>query len=170
MASRTMLFFAFLILLMFSSVGFSQDLDAFFKGMESGKIPQCMQKILPCQPFIKLPENPSAMCCLPLKEMLVGDVQCLCSFFNDVDMLKALNVTQSQALKLPKACGAADVDISACGPPPTGSTDAPPPPPAKTADDSKANGSRRNNNPSKGIGYGFAAASSFVALLLSPLL
>ncbi|XP_038895529.1 non-specific lipid transfer protein GPI-anchored 8-like [Benincasa hispida] len=176
MASRR--FFAFLLLI--SSrifFGFSQHLGNFFKGMDSDLIPPCMQKILPCQPFIKLPENPLPVCCLPLKEMLAGDLPCLCSFFNNAEMLKSLNVTQSQALKLPKACGAADVDISACnhhaGPPSTGSTDAPPSPPApKTSDGSspsKPDSSSRSNNPTYGIDYGFAAASSFVALLLSAL-
>lgn len=115
MAARTILFFAVLTLLIVSSVGFSEELDGFFKGMdEATKIPQCMQKILPCQPFFKLPEIPSSICCLPLKEMLVGDLQCFCSFFNDSEMLKVLNATQSQVLNLPKACGADDADISAC--------------------------------------------------------
>lgn len=109
-------FFALFLLLIFSRIflGFSYDLDDFFKGIASDLIPPCMQKILPCQPFIKLPGNPSPMCCFPLKEMLAGDLPCLCSFFNNMDLLKALNVTQSQALQLPKACGAADADISAC--------------------------------------------------------
>lgn len=115
-------FSAFLIGLLISShifVGYSEGLDAVdFKAMDGiigldSPIPPCVEKILPCQEFIKLPVNPSPTCCLPLMELLADDLQCLCSFFNNAEMLKVLNVTQSEALKLPKACGA-DVDISTC--------------------------------------------------------
>jgi hypothetical protein len=73
----------------------------------------CLKKLIPCQPYLHAPEKAPVSCCLPLKQMVSNDTKCLCGVFNDADMLNKLNLTQHDALKLPKACGA-NADISIC--------------------------------------------------------
>ncbi|KAF8052594.1 hypothetical protein N665_1540s0016 [Sinapis alba] len=74
----------------------------------------CIQKLMPCQPYLhSATPPPPASCCMPLKEIVETDVTCLCSVFNNVDMLKSLNLTKENALVLPKACGA-NADVSQC--------------------------------------------------------
>lgn len=123
MASISKRFFSFLFVIIFSLlgfVGFSQGRklsglsDQEGTGGGSGASMQCVQKLIPCQPFLKAPEKAPAACCLPLKQMVSDDTKCLCSVFNNPGMLSNLNITQDDALKLPKACGA-NADISICG-------------------------------------------------------
>ncbi|KAI8013898.1 Uncharacterized protein LOK49_LG05G01989 [Camellia lanceoleosa] len=73
----------------------------------------CIQKLLPCQPYLQKPLSPPDTCCEPLKEMISGDSACLCGIFDNADLLKKFNITQDVALKLPKACGA-NADVSVC--------------------------------------------------------
>nr|ADV19014.1 protease inhibitor/seed storage/lipid transfer protein family protein [Brassica rapa subsp. pekinensis] len=82
----------------------------------------CIQKLMPCQPFLHsvIPPPPPS-CCLPMKAIVANDATCLCSVFNNVDMLKSLNLTKDNALDLPKACGA-NPDISLCKASPAGGT------------------------------------------------
>ncbi|CAF2114784.1 hypothetical protein YC2023_103731 [Brassica napus] len=74
----------------------------------------CIQKLKSCQPYLHsvIPPLP-ASCCLSMKEMVANDAPCLCSVFNNVDMLKSLNLTKDNALDIPKACDA-NPDISLC--------------------------------------------------------
>ncbi|CAN6980089.1 unnamed protein product [Brassica rapa subsp. trilocularis] len=74
----------------------------------------CIQKLKSCQPYLHsvIPPLP-ASCCLSMKEMVANDAPCLCSVFNNVDMLKSLNLTRDNALDIPKACDA-EPDISLC--------------------------------------------------------
>ena len=72
----------------------------------------CMQKLMPCQPFMHSP-SPPATCCAPLKEMITQESQCLCKAFNNPELLKSVNLTVDEALALPKACGI-DADVSVC--------------------------------------------------------
>ncbi|KAL2344132.1 hypothetical protein Fmac_005417 [Flemingia macrophylla] len=51
---------------------------------------QCMQRLLPCQPYVKNPVNPSEACCGPLKD-----------------------ISQDDILRLPQACGI-EVDLAKC--------------------------------------------------------
>ncbi|KAJ4889447.1 Bifunctional inhibitor/lipid-transfer protein/seed storage 2S albumin superfamily protein [Raphanus sativus] len=85
----------------------------------------CIQKLMPCQPFLHsvIPPPPPS-CCLPMREIVANDATCLCSVFNNVDMLKSLNLTKDNALDLPKACGA-NPDISLCKASPVGGTTTP---------------------------------------------
>lgn len=74
----------------------------------------CIQKLMPCQPYLhSVTPPPPASCCMPLREIVENDVTCLCSVFNNVDMLKSLNLTKENALVLPNACGA-KADVSQC--------------------------------------------------------
>ncbi|XP_057767507.1 non-specific lipid transfer protein GPI-anchored 3-like [Salvia miltiorrhiza] len=75
----------------------------------------CIQKLMPCQAYLKgsAPPSPASACCVPLKEMAAGDTHCLCAVFNNKAFLKTLNVTQEDALNLAKTCGAT-ADISIC--------------------------------------------------------
>ncbi|KAF6136513.1 hypothetical protein GIB67_035072 [Kingdonia uniflora] len=81
-------------------------------GQVQGALP-CMQKLLPCQPYLSKPESAPPACCLPLKEMIVNEPACLCKIFNNPPLLKTLKINQEDALKLPKACGA-NADVSVC--------------------------------------------------------
>lgn len=74
----------------------------------------CMQRLLPCQPYIHaVNPHPPPSCCAPMKEIVETDAPCLCNVFNNPEMLKALNLTKENALNLPKACGA-NPDVSLC--------------------------------------------------------
>ncbi|KAG6675926.1 hypothetical protein I3842_15G129200 [Carya illinoinensis] len=132
------------LFLLFSSwvfVGYSQSmgLNTFVQGGSSGSAASmpCVQKLLPCKEYLKPPVSmpPTVSCCVPLKEMLTDDVNCLCRVFDNPEILKSFNVTQDDALKLPKACGAnADVSLCKKGASPPASSATPPP----SSDDSKS--------------------------------
>ncbi|GAV69534.1 LTP_2 domain-containing protein [Cephalotus follicularis] len=81
-------------------------------GAGAGSSMPCIQKLLPCQPYLHSP-SPPALCCLPLKEIVTNDSKCLCDIFNNPEILKSFNITQDDALKVPKACGV-KVDLSEC--------------------------------------------------------
>ncbi|PON44681.1 Bifunctional inhibitor/plant lipid transfer protein/seed storage helical domain containing protein [Parasponia andersonii] len=53
--------------------------------------------------------------------MVSDDSNCFCDIFNNADMLKNPNITQDDALRLPKACGA-NADVSVCEKDPTAPT------------------------------------------------
>ncbi|XP_021292417.1 non-specific lipid-transfer protein-like protein At2g13820 [Herrania umbratica] len=104
----------------------------------------CLQKLIPCQPFMHSP-SPPATCCSPLKDIIDHDSQCLCKVFNNPEILKGFNLTLDEAMKLPKACGI-DVDVSVCkkATAPSASTTNPSPPansgssPGSSSDSSKS--------------------------------
>ncbi|PQQ15467.1 lipid transfer-like protein VAS [Prunus yedoensis var. nudiflora] len=89
--------------------------------------------------------------------------QCLCSLFNNPGMLSNLNITQDDALKLPKACGA-NADISICEKDASSST-----PPAATPASNNSSSSSSSKSaayaPSHFGGSGFAAF--FMALIIT---
>lgn len=99
----------FLILLVISSLAAVGNSQAIGGG---GSLP-CIQKLMPCQPYLKGSPPPPPPCCVPLKQMVAGDTKCLCAVFKNEAILKGLNVTQKEALHLVKTCGAND-DISVC--------------------------------------------------------
>ncbi|EOY21385.1 hypothetical protein QUC31_007294 [Theobroma cacao] len=104
----------------------------------------CLQKLIPCQPFMHSP-SPPATCCSPLTDVFTHDSQCLCKVFNNPEILKGFNLTLDEAMKLPKACGI-DVDVSVCkkATAPSASTTNPSPPsnsgssPGSPSDSSKS--------------------------------
>ncbi|KAF5734037.1 protein YLS3 [Tripterygium wilfordii] len=151
----------FLALSMFFSMGahlcygdFSQTLgeamnQAYLVQDSNGSPPSdsfpCIKKLMPCEPYLGKPTTPPASCCVPMKEMVKDEKQCLCDVFNNAAFLKSLNITQEIALQLPKACGA-PVDISVCkkegSSPPSGSPEVPTPPaPPKSSDNSSSSSS-----------------------------
>ncbi|KAL1563618.1 non-specific lipid transfer protein GPI-anchored 3-like [Salvia divinorum] len=73
----------------------------------------CIQKLLPCEAYLKGLASPPASCCVPLKEMGNNDFHCLCDVFNNQPLLESLNVTQADALNLAQTC-AANTDTSLC--------------------------------------------------------
>ncbi|KAL3617541.1 hypothetical protein CASFOL_037862 [Castilleja foliolosa] len=75
----------------------------------------CVQKLLPCQPYLKGSPSPPATCCVPLNQILTTDLHCLCTVFSDPALLKSLNVTQHDAINLANSCGA-HADSSLCKP------------------------------------------------------
>lgn len=93
----------------------SVDLDQILPGLGQNAIAnaQCMHQLLPCQPFLKAPNDPPPTCCDPLKEMVTNSSDCLCQFINNPTMILSLEVSKDDIMKLPKACGI-KVDISKC--------------------------------------------------------
>uniref|UniRef100_A0A6N2LQ38 Bifunctional inhibitor/plant lipid transfer protein/seed storage helical domain-containing protein n=1 Tax=Salix viminalis TaxID=40686 RepID=A0A6N2LQ38_SALVM len=141
-----------------------------FSGVEAIEM-ACMQNLLPCKPYLQGTEHPPPVCCLPLKNMVAQQTQCLCSVLTNPDLLKDFNVTVDGALKLAKTCGAS-VDMSVCknatspsGSPATSSTPATPnattPSGSNTAPKSAANDGITHFG-----GSGFVAAI-FLGLIFS---
>ncbi|XP_054785760.1 non-specific lipid transfer protein GPI-anchored 9-like [Prosopis cineraria] len=89
---------------------------------------QCVEKLGPCEPYLKSPGaksgTPPETCCQPLKDMIAKDLECLCNVFNSPEMLQSINATRDDALKLPKACGLDD-DASKCNKDASSSTSSP---------------------------------------------
>nr|XP_027122962.1 lipid transfer-like protein VAS isoform X2 [Coffea arabica] len=143
--SKVLLCSFFLVISSLFCVGFAQKTA----GASGAQLP-CVQKLLPCQPYLKDPSNPPASCCIPMKELVANDKQCLCQVFTNPVLLKSLNITQQDAMQLSKACNA-NADPSDCK---TGS--------------SKTNSTA--SGPSKNAAVGVGAplgASAVTALLLS---
>ncbi|XP_022849803.1 lipid transfer-like protein VAS [Olea europaea var. sylvestris] len=103
MASKSFCFF-FLVLYSWVFVGFSQG---------GGSNLPCMQKLLPCQPYLKSSSTPPPACCVPLKQIIADDSKCLCAVFNNPGIMKGLNATQEDALNMAKHCGS-NADASGC--------------------------------------------------------
>ncbi|KAL3818602.1 hypothetical protein ACJIZ3_004507 [Penstemon smallii] len=138
--SKTFCLF-FLVIYSLAFVGFSQG-----DGNNGPNSMPCVEKLLPCQPYLK--GSTSALppsCCVPLKEIVVNDSECLCAVFNNPVIMKSLNVTQEDALNLAKSCGAnADTSIckAAAGSPPTPTT---PPSPSNTSNAAAAADSQKKS-------------------------
>ncbi|XP_073147790.1 non-specific lipid transfer protein GPI-anchored 9-like isoform X3 [Henckelia pumila] len=109
-----------------------------FSDQEGGGDPLgCIQKLLPCQPYLKSQVTPPPSCCVPMKQVVAEESQCLCAVFNNRDILISLNVTQQDGINLAKSCEAI-VDQSNC------KKDAPSPvssPKASPAPSTSSNGS-----------------------------
>ncbi|MED6167480.1 hypothetical protein PIB30_002961 [Stylosanthes scabra] len=114
MASKALTLF-----LIFSSIiyqGYSQSLDELLGSLGNNgalKEAQCMQKLVPCNKYLKDSSNVADECCAPMKELASSDQQCLCAFFNNQDMLNSMKVSKEDAMKLPNACSV-HVDIATC--------------------------------------------------------
>lgn len=75
----------------------------------------CMETLQPCQKFLaeESTAEPSPECCAPMKEVITKEKDCLCSLFQNAALLHSVNITQDNALRLAKKCGA-DADPSLC--------------------------------------------------------
>lgn len=107
--------FSLCFFLIFSSwvyVGFSQKTRGDAGNGGPGPQMECVQKLLPCEPYLHS-SSPPPTCCLPLKEMVVNETQCLCGVITNPEILKSLNVTKDDAITLAKNCGA-NPDLSLC--------------------------------------------------------
>ncbi|XP_057446904.1 non-specific lipid transfer protein GPI-anchored 3-like isoform X2 [Lotus japonicus] len=120
MASKALLSFLLIIssvhLCLSQSNSGGVNLEQLLPGLGQAAVVQdakCMQKLLPCQPFLKSPNNPPPSCCVPLNEMATNEVDCLCSVMNNPQLLLSINVSKEDAMKLPGACDI-EVDISKC--------------------------------------------------------
>ncbi|KAK4414181.1 hypothetical protein Salat_2831000 [Sesamum alatum] len=85
---------------------------------------QCIQKLMPCQAFLKGSPAPAESCCVPLKEIMAADGQCLCAVLEDETILKSMNVSKADFLGLAKSCGA-NSDTSICKPAAAAPTESP---------------------------------------------
>lgn len=96
--------------------GWSQAIGGFLQGVKDGhdaateqvantkdSLP-CMKSLIPCQLFLHS-STPPPVCCMPLQDVVEHDPQCLCTVFKNNELLKTFNLTQEDALALPKACG-----------------------------------------------------------------
>lgn len=91
-------------------VGFSQQEPSGIAELEF----DCMESFMPCQSYLQPSSSPPpSSCCTPMKKMVESNQKCFCAVFDNVPLLKTLNVTQEDALKLPKACEA-ETDLTVC--------------------------------------------------------
>ncbi|KAI4302547.1 hypothetical protein MLD38_038276 [Melastoma candidum] len=81
-------------------------------GSSGGDSLHCVQQLMPCKPYLK-GSNPPATCCIPLKQAVANEPQCLCRVFQNQDLMKSFNVTLDDALALAASCGA-HADMSVC--------------------------------------------------------
>ncbi|KAL7114587.1 hypothetical protein ACP275_04G129900 [Erythranthe tilingii] len=98
------IFLCFALICSWASVGYSQ--------VAAGSL-DCVQKLMPCQPYLKGSSPPPPGCCLPLRDIIAKDSKCLCAVFTNSALLKSLNITQNDGLNLAKSCGA-NADTSLC--------------------------------------------------------
>ncbi|CAK7349557.1 unnamed protein product [Dovyalis caffra] len=123
----------------------------------------CLQNLLPCRPYLQGTIPPPSVCCLPLKDMVEHQSQCLCSVLTNPDLMKSFNVTRDGALNLAKTCGA-PVDMSVCknGTAPSGSPAAPSPP---TPDATIPSGSNTTSKSAANYGMTHFGGSGLVAAI-----
>ncbi|CAN6584809.1 hypothetical protein C1H46_023673 [Malus baccata] len=153
--SKHLLLFLFLCPFELFGVSHGQKLTALpdkegAAGSGSDSFMQCVQKLIPCQAYLMAPEKARSTCCSPLKKLVSDDTKCLCTLFNNDDMLSNFNITQGDALKLSKACDA-NADISVC---------------KKDAASPASTTSPSNNSSSSGNSPGSSKSAAYV---LSPL-
>ncbi|ESQ27830.1 hypothetical protein EUTSA_v10019793mg [Eutrema salsugineum] len=74
---------------------------------------RCVQKLMPCRPYIHSEIPPPPWCCDPMKEIAEKDTTCLCAVFNHPGMLSYINLSKENALSLLESCGA-NHDVSIC--------------------------------------------------------
>ncbi|URE37940.1 hypothetical protein MUK42_06764 [Musa troglodytarum] len=77
-------------------------------------VPVCLSDLMPCVSFLHSSEQPTVVCCVPLKFALADDVDCLCDIFYSRDLLQTFNVTQQAVRDLPPRCGLRPVDLGKC--------------------------------------------------------
>ncbi|XP_011084068.1 lipid transfer-like protein VAS [Sesamum indicum] len=147
MAISRLSFSFFLLICSWAFVGYCEGADA-------AETMQCIQKLMPCQAFLKGSSSPATSCCVPLKEIMADDGQCLCAVFEDETILKSLNVTQDDFLGLAKSCGA-NADTSICH---KGAATPSIPPSAPS-----------NSNNSASASTGISNAGGYVSLAAAPL-
>ncbi|KAL2901882.1 Protein YLS3 [Bienertia sinuspersici] len=70
----------------------------------SGEAPSCASKLTACVNYLNATTTPPSTCCNPLKEAVTNERPCLCSIYNNPDLVKAFNINITQALNLPKLC------------------------------------------------------------------
>ncbi|QCD92318.1 hypothetical protein DEO72_LG5g380 [Vigna unguiculata] len=99
-------------------VGLCQtSLDQLLPGLGQGSFlqdAQCIQKLVPCQTYLKSQTNPPPeTCCAPLKELHDNKSPCICNILNKPSLLQSVGVSKDDLLKLPQACSI-DTDFSSC--------------------------------------------------------
>ncbi|KAM7268739.1 hypothetical protein ACFE04_010905 [Oxalis oulophora] len=132
----------------------------------------CMNKVAPCQSFLHATTTPPPTCCDPLLKMLENDTKCLCQIFDNPQTMKQLNITKEDALNLPKACGAKDVDISVCENVSSASNSTTTPAGASNGtttggSNSTTEGSNSTDSTAGATSLSYLGASGFIALFIS---
>lgn len=92
---------------------------AIFSIQVSGQSDNCQQVIVglaPCLDYIQgNATKPSSGCCTELSTILKNQPQCLCQVLNGgAASSLGINVNQTQALALPKACNVQTPSVSLC--------------------------------------------------------
>ncbi|XP_006352768.1 non-specific lipid-transfer protein-like protein At5g64080 isoform X2 [Solanum tuberosum] len=92
---------------------------AIFSIQVSGQSDNCQQVIVglaPCLDYIQgNATKPSSGCCTQLATILKNEPQCLCQMINGgASSSLGINVNQTQAMALPKACNVQTPSVSLC--------------------------------------------------------
>ncbi|XP_073276837.1 non-specific lipid transfer protein GPI-anchored 15-like [Primulina huaijiensis] len=117
----------------------------------------------PCLNFISgNSSTPSVSCCSQLRNVVGSQPQCLCQVLNGGESNMGLNINQTQALALPKACSVQTPPVSKCNAAsPSDSPSTPNSPSQKTPSDG---GSKVVPSPGPGDGSSSAASPNQLAL------
>lgn len=82
-------------------------------GGEAQETQDCANQLMPCLNYINTTTEPPANCCIPLKQTVEKERDCLCNLYKNPSLFEALHINISQATELPKRCGVSN-DLSAC--------------------------------------------------------
>ncbi|KAF5202664.1 Bifunctional inhibitor/lipid-transfer protein/seed storage 2S albumin superfamily protein [Thalictrum thalictroides] len=108
-------------------------------GETRAQIPDCASNLVGCASYLNSTKPPES-CCKPLRETVATQRECLCSLYNDPNLLQSLRINITQALALTRTCGAS-ADTSLCnntGTAPAPTTPLTPPPGVAGRDDNSA--------------------------------
>ncbi|KMT12576.1 hypothetical protein BVRB_5g098200 [Beta vulgaris subsp. vulgaris] len=70
----------------------------------SSEPPSCASKLTACLDYMNATTTPPSSCCDPLREAVTNERTCLCSIYNNTDLIQAFRINITQALNLPKIC------------------------------------------------------------------
>ncbi|XP_073135180.1 non-specific lipid transfer protein GPI-anchored 5-like [Henckelia pumila] len=116
----------------------------------------------PCLNFISgNSSTPSVSCCSKLRNVVGSQPQCLCQVLNGGGSNMGLNINQTQALALPKACNVQTPSVTKCNDASPSNSPSPPNSPSKTP---SGGGAGSKVVPSPGDGSSNAASPNQLAL------
>ncbi|XP_042456961.1 non-specific lipid transfer protein GPI-anchored 7-like isoform X1 [Zingiber officinale] len=89
----------------------------------------CAAELVPCREYLNLTTGtPSDSCCIPMRNAVENELDCLCAILTDPNVSSAFNLTIERTTHIARACGIAN--LNGCSSGPSSSRTPPPPPPS----------------------------------------